>query len=67
MPSARQIRTASFGTRGNLGMIVGTMGVPLLFQSTWSIVPAGLSVIALIVRTQLEDDLLTKELDGYRD
>lgn len=52
---------------GNLGMILGTMGVPLLFQSTWSLVPAGLSVIALIVRTHLEDVSLTQELDGYRD
>lgn len=52
---------------GNLGMIIGTLGFPLLFQSTWSFVPAGLSVINLIVRTHLEDALLTKELDGYRE
>ena len=36
-------------------MIIGTLGFPLLFQSTWSFVPAGLSVIALLVRTHLED------------
>jgi protein-S-isoprenylcysteine O-methyltransferase Ste14 len=52
---------------GNLGMIVGTLGFPLLFQSTWSFVPAGLAVLTLIVRTHLEDVLLTNELDGYRE
>lgn len=52
---------------GNLGMIIGTLGFPLLFQSTWSFVPAGLFVIVLLVRTHLEDVLLTRELDGYRD
>lgn len=52
---------------GYLGMIIGTLGLPLLFQSTWSLVPAGLSVIALLVRTHLEDALLTHELDGYRE
>jgi protein-S-isoprenylcysteine O-methyltransferase Ste14 len=52
---------------GNLGMIIGTAGFPLLFVSTWSFVPAGLAVIALLVRTHLEDVVLTNELDGYRD
>lgn len=52
---------------GNLGMIIGTLGFPLLFQSTWSFVPAGLSVIALLVRTHLEDALLKTELEGYRE
>lgn len=51
---------------GNLGMIIGTLGLPLLFQSTWSAIPAALSIIALLVRTKLEDDFLTRELDGYR-
>jgi protein-S-isoprenylcysteine O-methyltransferase Ste14 len=51
---------------GNLGMILGTLGFPLLFQSTWSFVPAGLAVLALLLRTHLEDRLLTNELDGYR-
>ena len=51
---------------GNLGMIVGTLGLPLIFQSTWSFVPAALSVLDLILRTHLEDAMLTRELDGYR-
>lgn len=52
---------------GNLGMAIGTLGLPLLFQSTWSFVPAGLFVATLLARTHLEDALLTKQLDGYRD
>lgn len=48
-------------------MILGTLGFPLLFQSTWSLVPAGLFVVTLLARTHLEDALLTQELDGYRD
>lgn len=52
---------------GNLGMILGTLGFPLLFQSTWSFVPAGLFVVTLLVRTHLEDALLTEELEGYRE
>lgn len=50
---------------GYLGMIIGTLGFPLLFQSTWSFVPAGLSVIVLLLRTHFEDVLLTRELAGY--
>jgi protein-S-isoprenylcysteine O-methyltransferase Ste14 len=51
---------------GNAGMIVGTIGLPLLFMSTWSAVPALLSVVVLIARTRLEDAVLENELDGYR-
>ncbi len=52
---------------GNLGMIVGAIGIPLVLQSTWCLVPAALFVASLVVRTHLEDALLTRELDGYRD
>lgn len=52
---------------GNLGMMIGAVGLPLLFQSTWSLIPTGLFVVTLLVRTHLEDVLLTHELDGYRD
>jgi protein-S-isoprenylcysteine O-methyltransferase Ste14 len=40
-------------------------GFPLLFGSLWSIIPVGLSAILLIARTQLEDQLLKKELTGF--
>ncbi|RPJ81515.1 MAG: isoprenylcysteine carboxylmethyltransferase family protein [Acidobacteria bacterium] len=52
---------------GNAGMIIGTMGLPLLFMSAWSAIPALLSVALMIARTRLEDDALENELQGYRD
>lgn len=52
---------------GYAGMVVGTLGLPLLLASTWSAWPALLSVALLVVRTDLEDSLLTKELSGYCD
>jgi protein-S-isoprenylcysteine O-methyltransferase Ste14 len=51
---------------GNAGMIVGTLGLPLLLQSAWSAIPALLSVVLLVARTRLEDAMLEQELDGYR-
>ncbi len=52
---------------GNAGMIIGTIALPLIFMSAWSAIPAFLSVLLIIARTRLEDDVLAKELDGYRD
>jgi protein-S-isoprenylcysteine O-methyltransferase Ste14 len=51
---------------GNAGMIIGTMGLPLLLMSAWSAIPALLSVLVLIARTRREDTVLENELDGYR-
>ncbi len=52
---------------GYAGMIIGTIGLPLLFTSAWSGIPALLSSVLLVVRTRLEDGALEKELVGYRD
>ncbi len=52
---------------GNAGMILGTLGFPLLFGSAWSTIPVALSVALMVVRTRLEDALLERELAGYRD
>jgi protein-S-isoprenylcysteine O-methyltransferase Ste14 len=52
---------------GHAGMIMGTLGLPLLFMSAWSAIPALLSVALMIARTRLEDSALETELDGYRD
>lgn len=52
---------------GNAGMIVGTLGLPLLFLSAWSAIPAVLSVAVMVVRTGLEDRALEEELAGYRE
>lgn len=52
---------------GNAGMIIGALGLPLLFMSAWSAIPAFLSVAIMIARTRMEDSALESELDGYRD
>jgi len=52
---------------GYLGAIFWLPSLPLLLGSLWGLVPAGLAVIAIIIRTYLEDDMLQKELAGYGD
>ena len=52
---------------GNAGMIIGAIGFPLLFMSAWSVIPDLLFVVLLVVRTRLEDSVLEKGLEGYRD
>jgi protein-S-isoprenylcysteine O-methyltransferase Ste14 len=52
---------------GNAGMIIGTLGLPLLFMSAWSAIPALLFVVLMVVRTSKEDSTLESELVGYRD
>ncbi len=44
-----------------------TLGAPLLFQSNWAFIVAGLFVVMFIVRTVLEDQTLLQELPGYRE
>ncbi len=48
-----------------LGMIIQSIGFPLLFGSLWTIIPVSLAVILFIIRTVLEDATLQKELNGY--
>jgi protein-S-isoprenylcysteine O-methyltransferase Ste14 len=52
---------------GYLGMIIPWVGFPLILNSLYSIVPALLGMILLIVRTSLEDQFLAKELAGYKE
>lgn len=52
---------------GYVGMIIGTLGIPLLLMSAWSAIPALLFVVVMLVRTRLEDLVLLDELAGYRD
>jgi protein-S-isoprenylcysteine O-methyltransferase Ste14 len=50
---------------GYLGMIISTMGFPLLLGSVWCILPTFLAIILLCIRTVLEDKTLKDELTGY--
>lgn len=48
-----------------LGSIVQALGFPLLFGSTWSILPVCILIILFLTRTFLEDKTLKNELKGY--
>jgi len=50
---------------GYLGFFGWCLSAPLLLGSWWALVPAVLSVAALVVRTALEDRTLREELEGY--
>ena len=52
---------------GYTGMILGNLGLPMLFMSAWSAIPALLFIVLMVVRTHLEDSTLANELDGYRE
>lgn len=48
-----------------LGSIIQALGFPLLFGSLWSMIPAGLLIMLLFTRTNLEDETLINDLEGY--
>jgi len=50
---------------GYVGFFGWILSVPLLLGSWWALIPSVLSVIAIIVRTALEDQTLRDELPGY--
>jgi protein-S-isoprenylcysteine O-methyltransferase Ste14 len=52
---------------GNAGMIIGTIGLPLLLMSAWAVIPSVCSVALLVVRTYREDAFLEEWLEGYRE
>jgi len=52
---------------GYVGGILFQLGTPLLLGSLWTLIPAGLTVLLLVVRTALEDKTLLNELEGYRE
>lgn len=48
-----------------LGMIIQSIGFPLIFGSFWSIIPICLSIFLVVLRTSLEDKSLKFELKDY--
>jgi protein-S-isoprenylcysteine O-methyltransferase Ste14 len=52
---------------GYLGGIFWLLNAPLVLGSVWGLIPAALAVIAVIIRTYLEDTTLKNELPGYAD
>ena len=52
---------------GYAGAILFQLATPILLGSLWALIPAGLTAVAIVVRTALEDEALQKQLDGYGD
>jgi len=52
---------------GYFGMIISTLGFPLLLGSLWSFIPVIISIAILVIRTYLEDKTLINELTGYKE
>jgi len=52
---------------GYLGMLIALLAFPLLINSYWAFVPAVFGAVLLLIRTVIEDRVLTEELPGYRD
>jgi protein-S-isoprenylcysteine O-methyltransferase Ste14 len=50
---------------GNLGNLVLNVATPLMLASRWAWIPAGLSILVTVLRTNLEDRMLCEELPGY--
>jgi len=50
---------------GYLGLILGGVGMPLLFSSLWAFLPFGILLWAAVLRTYYEDRALQAELPGY--
>jgi protein-S-isoprenylcysteine O-methyltransferase Ste14 len=52
---------------GYVGYIASWIATSLALGSLWALIPAGLVMGLMVVRTALEDKTLQAELDGYRD
>jgi protein-S-isoprenylcysteine O-methyltransferase Ste14 len=50
---------------GYSGLILQSLGLPLLLGSLWALIPGSIAVVLLIIRTNLEDETLHAELKGY--
>jgi protein-S-isoprenylcysteine O-methyltransferase Ste14 len=50
---------------GYMGFSGWMLSTPLLLASSWAFIPALISVILLVIRTELEDRTLHAELPGY--
>ena len=51
---------------GYLGMLIGSLSFPFAFNSWISFIPVGIMIILVFIRTNFEDKILIKELEGYK-
>jgi protein-S-isoprenylcysteine O-methyltransferase Ste14 len=47
------------------GGLLGYLALPVMLETLWAFIPALLILVALVIRTKLEDDMLITELEGY--
>jgi len=52
---------------GYVGVLLYSLATPFVLDSVWALVPGGLTVLLIIVRTVVEDRTLLAELDGYQE
>ena len=52
---------------GYTGSIAFELVTPIMLGSLWALIPGGLTALLLLTRTALEDEMLRKELDGYKE
>ncbi|HVP20283.1 MAG TPA: isoprenylcysteine carboxylmethyltransferase family protein [Anaerolineaceae bacterium] len=50
-----------------VGILLMSLGMPLLLGSRWAVIPGVLNIILFIIRTALEDKALQAELPGYEE
>ena len=50
---------------GYAGGLLGYVLIPVLLDSLWAFLPAGLLATVMVIRTALEDRTLQAELSGY--
>ena len=49
-----------------LGTIIIDLASPLVLNSVWAFIPAAITILAIIIRTKLEDKALQLDLEGYQ-
>lgn len=52
---------------GYLGGLLYTFVTPLILGSLWALIPTGVTVVLMLIRTGLEDKTLEDELEGYKE
>lgn len=50
---------------GYLGAVLFNVATPLMLGSAWALVPAVITIVVIMIRTQLEDIALQRGLNGY--
>ena len=49
------------------GGLFSSLGIPLMLGSLWALIPSGIALVFLVIRTKVEDKMLMEELPGYTD